>query len=137
MGIRGVLIWRSHSRWIIDFNEICSDESRKIFSRFCKYSLPGEILNIISPYYRNNKFLLILNSWGERTDVVHFNGSFTDVNGNCTLTLDIILRHHTPYREPYDVYFFFLPYKGFYKKNYKILSNTTVALQTGHELSTR
>ncbi|KYN22474.1 hypothetical protein ALC57_05125, partial [Trachymyrmex cornetzi] len=90
------------------------------------------VAEIMKPYCEDSDFLLILDSWGGQTDISLFNSHFTDDDGNCTATVEVIPPHCTPFCQPCDVYFF-RQVKNFIKK----IQNCTEVLQSNKELSTR
>jgi hypothetical protein len=90
------------------------------------------VVNVIQPYCKNEEFLLILDSWGGQTDIAHFNSIFTDNDGNCSSTVEIIPPHCTPYCQPCDVYFF-RQVKNFIKQ----IQDCTHILQQNRQLSSR
>ncbi|KYN27428.1 hypothetical protein ALC57_03184 [Trachymyrmex cornetzi] len=73
------------------------------------------VAEIMKPYCEDSDFLLILDSWGGQTDISLFNSHFTDDDGNCTATVEVIPPHCTPFCQPCDVYFF-RQVKNFIKK---------------------
>jgi len=90
------------------------------------------VVNIIKPYCNDNEFLLILDSWGGQTDPAHFNSVFTDDDGNCSATVEIIPPHCTPYCQPCDLYFF-RQVKNFIRR----IQNSVEVLQQNRQLSSR
>lgn len=90
------------------------------------------VKNVVTQYCKQNRFLIILDSWGGQTDTAHFNSIFTDDDGNCSSTLEIIPPHCTPYCQPCDVYFF-RQVKNFIKK----IQNCVEVLENNLQLSTR
>lgn len=90
------------------------------------------VKNVLMEYCEKKEFLLIVDSWGGQTDTAHFNSVFTDDDGNCSSTIEIIPPHCTPYCQPCDVYFF-RQVKNFIKK----LQNSVDVLQNKRQLSTR
>ena len=90
------------------------------------------VAEIMKPYCKDSDFLLILDSWGGQTDISLFNSHFTDDDGNCTATVEVIPPHCTSFCQPCDVYFF-RQVKNFIKN----IQNSTEVLQRNKELSTR
>ncbi|XP_067214158.1 uncharacterized protein [Linepithema humile] len=90
------------------------------------------VVSIIKPYCNDNKFLLILDLWAGQTDPAHFNSVFTDDDGNCSSTVEIIPPHRTPYCQPCDVYFF-RQVKNFVQR----IQNSVEVLQQNRQLSSR
>ena len=86
----------------------------------------------ISAYCENHKFLLIFDSWGRQTDIDYFNSTFTDEEGNCTSTLEIIPPHCIPFCQPCNAYSF-RQIKTFIKK----LHDPIEILQNSHKLPRR
>ena len=94
-----------------------------------KYKSKSLVYNFIYP-----EFLAILHflSRGGQNDVGYFNSIFTDEEGNCTSTLEIIPPHCTPFCQPCDAYFF-RQIKNFIKK----IQNAIEILQNNRELLRR
>jgi len=88
--------------------------------------------NVLTEYCKKEEFLLILDSWGGQTDSAHFNNIFTDDDGNCNSTIEIIPPHCTPYCQPCDVNFL-RQVKNFIKK----LQTSVEVLQNKRQLSAR
>lgn len=61
---------------------------------------------ILVPYVKNEKFLLIIDSWGGQTDCTLHDEIFENEAGEATCTLKIILPKCTPLCQPCDVYFY-------------------------------
>ena len=62
--------------------------------------------HIIHPYVNNNKFLMIVDSWGGQTSPAIYDQKFIDENNLSTCTLKIIPPKCTPLCQPCDVYFY-------------------------------
>lgn len=83
-------------------------------------------------YCKEQECLLILDSWGGQTNAAYFNSIFTDDDGNCKSTVEVIPPHCTSYCQPLDVYFF-RQVKNFIKR----IQNSTEVLKSKYQLSTR
>ena len=62
--------------------------------------------NVIKRYVQNNKFLLILDSWGGHINPMLYDDRFYDDKHLPTCTLKVIPPKCTPLCQPCDVYFF-------------------------------
>lgn len=84
--------------------------------------------HVLKPYVENNKFCLVLDSWGGQTDMVMYDSMFTDDQSQSTCMVKVI-----PHLcQPCDVYFF-RQVKNFISK----LQNCHVLLETQQELHNR
>ena len=61
---------------------------------------------VLKPYVGENRFLLILNSWGGQADSVMYDDIFTDESDKVTCTVKVIPPKCTPLCQPCDVYFY-------------------------------
>lgn len=86
----------------------------------------------MKPFVTDNKFLLILDSWGGQTDSAVINNYFTESDGKRSVELEVIPPHCTPFCQPCDV-FFFRQVKIIVKK----LHNCTQLLQEGRQINKR
>jgi hypothetical protein len=88
--------------------------------------------NVIKPYVKKDKFLLILDSWGGQINPAIYDEKFVDENDEPTCSLKIIPPKCTPLCQPCDVYF----YKQV--KNYIAkFQNCPVIIAANRELSSR
>lgn len=87
---------------------------------------------VIKPYVENNKFLLILDSWGGQTNGALYDERFRDEDDEPTCTVKIIPPKCTPLCQPCDVYFY-RQVKIFISQ----LQNATCLLEQNREISSR
>jgi hypothetical protein len=64
------------------------------------------LCNIIKPYEKKDKFILILDSWGGHTNPALYHKKFLYENDKPTYSLKIILQKCTPLCQPCNVYFY-------------------------------
>jgi len=86
----------------------------------------------LSPYMANNKFLLLINSWGGQIDITLYDDIFEDEKGRASCFTKIIPPKCTPLCQPCDVYFY-RQIKNFIKR----LQNSPTLLQQEQEICTR
>jgi len=60
----------------------------------------------LSPYVENNKFLLLIDSWGGQTDLTLYDDIFEDEEDRASCFTKIIPPKFTPLCQPCDVYFY-------------------------------
>lgn len=84
------------------------------------------------PYVKQNKFLLIIDSWAGQTDTTLYDNIFVNENDEATCTVKIIPPKCTPICQPCDVYFF-RQVKIFLKK----IQNAPELLKEKRELTSR
>lgn len=99
--------------------------------KLTKHNFPDFVENI-SPYCKNHKFALILDSWRGQTDIDYFNSILIHEEGNCTSTLEITPPYCIPFCKPCNAHFF-RQIKNFIKQ----LQNAIEISQNNHELSHR
>jgi len=80
----------------------------------------------------NNKFLLLIDSWGGQTDLTLYDDIFEDEEGRASCFTKIIPPKCTPLCQPCDVYFY-RQIKNFIKR----LQNSPTLLQQEKEICTR
>jgi hypothetical protein len=88
--------------------------------------------NIIKPYVKKDKFLLILDSWGGQINPALYDKKFVDENDEPTCSLKIIPLKYTPLCQPCDVYFY-RQVKNYIAK----FQNCPVIIAANRELSSR
>lgn len=88
---------------------------------------------ILVPYVKNNKFLLIIDSWEGQTDCTLYNEIFENDSGEATCTLKFILpkcTYNMPLCQPCDVYFYWQ-----IKNLIKRLQNESALLKDQQEIT--
>ncbi|XP_076667943.1 LOW QUALITY PROTEIN: uncharacterized protein LOC143368769 [Andrena cerasifolii] len=108
----------------------CSKSGKLTKQLYAQY-----LTNIVKPYVQDNKFLLIIDSWGggrEGTDRRVYDEIFPRDNNNTNWTLAIIPPKCTPLVQPCDVYFY-RQVKIFIKK----LQHCTFLMENQRELTQR
>lgn len=82
-------------------NIVCS-KSGKLTS----YLYEQYLQTVIKPYVGNNRFLMLVDSWGGQKNIYTYNEIFTDDESKPTCNLQIIPPKCTPICQPCDVYFY-------------------------------
>ncbi|XP_071573952.1 uncharacterized protein [Temnothorax nylanderi] len=98
--------------------------TKHIYTDYLKYCL--------SPYVVDNKFLLLIDSWGGQTDLTLYDDIFEDETNRASCTVKVIPPKCTPLCQPCNVYFY-RQVKNFIKR----LQNCSFSLQQQREIGTR
>ncbi|XP_025160571.1 uncharacterized protein LOC112589900 [Harpegnathos saltator] len=86
----------------------------------------------LKSYVKNDKFLLIIDSWGGQTDAALHDEIFWNDDGDATCTLKIILAKCTPFCQPCNVYFY-----RQVKLLIKRLQNAPILIKEEREIASR
>lgn len=100
--------------------------------KFTKQIWEEFLKSFIHLYVRQEKFLLIIDSWGGQTDQTLYDNIFVDDEQACTCTVKVIPPKCTPLCQPCDVYFY-RQVKIFIKK----LQNAPELLKANREIASR
>jgi hypothetical protein len=73
------------------------------------------LTDVMTPYVQENKFLLLVDSWGGQTNPQLYDDIFQDENGLPTCSIKVIPPKCTPLVQPCDIYFY-RQVKNFIKK---------------------
>lgn len=126
----GPLVQKKIDHLIAEYKNVfvtCSKSgklTKNIYTDYLKYCL--------SPYVAQNKFLLLIDSWGGQTDMTLYDDIFDDEVGRASCTVKVIPPKCTPICQPCDVYFY-RQVKNFIKK----LQNCPTLLQQQREIGAR
>lgn len=90
------------------------------------------LTDVLKPYVKEEKFLLLIDSWGGQTNPVLYDEIFTDEEGLPTCTLKVIPPKCTPLVQPCDVYFY-RQVKNLIKK----LQNSSYLIEQDREITSR
>lgn len=107
---------------------VTSTKSGKLTTGSYKYFLN----TVLKSYTKEEKFLLLVDSWGGQTKPELYDETFIDENSLTTCTVKIIPPKCTPLVQPCDVYFF-RQVKNFIKR----LQNCTYLIERKREINSR
>jgi len=107
---------------------VTSSKSGKLTTQLYKTFLT----NIMLPYVKENKFLLLIDSWGGQTNPGMYDEIFKDDRKIGTCTIKVIPPKCTPMCQPCDVYFY-----RQVKNLIKRLQNCSYLIEQNREISSR
>lgn len=90
------------------------------------------LTSTLKPYVKDNKFLILVDSWGGQVDNTLYDEVFQNDEGEWTCTMKVIPPKCTPLCQPCDVYFY-RQVKNFIKK----IQNASDLLQQQREVASR
>lgn len=90
------------------------------------------LTDVIKPYVQENKFLLLIDSWGGQTNPQLYDELFQDEEGLPTCSIKVIPPKCTPLVQPCDVYFY-RQVKNFIKK----IQNCSYLIEQEKEITSR
>lgn len=129
-GSFGPRIQKSVDEYSVKYKNVIttSSKSGKLTTELYKHFLT----NVMMPYVQENKFLLLIDSWGGQTNPQLYDDLYQDADGLPTCTIKVIPPKCTPLVQPCDVYFY-RQVKNFIKK----IQNCSHLIEQGREITSR